>query len=107
MIDYVGVEIELAPRAAYLYEVYSSPSFQRRGLASATWGLVPTLLSPRGVTRVCGSVMPENRSGVRYVETLGYRRVAEVRTLRTLGWRWSWLKSMTPNPPLHVVDTKS
>jgi len=102
-IEYMGVDVELASDAAYVYEVYVSPFHRGRGFGSIATAERARAMVARGVTRGCSVVMPENRAGLRFTEAVGYRRVGLLRTVRVLGWRWSWLRALEPNSPIKVA----
>jgi SAM-dependent methyltransferase len=74
-IEAVNVEIPLAPDAAYAYESYSAPDLRRGDLAASRLAWMMRYLRDTGYRRALGTVVPENRPGLRTLEKMGYRVV--------------------------------
>ena len=86
-IDYLGVEMPLAPGDAYQFESFTAPAFRGRGIAAARVAAMAARLARDGHRRLIACVLPENAAAFRPLEKVGYRRVGQIGGLRCGPWR--------------------
>ncbi len=103
-IDFLQIEVELAPRSAYTYEVYVDAACRGSGLARAGLEARVRLLRERGVERLIGVVMPENRDGWRHTLACGLRPVGRIHRVRAMGFNRCRLSTDVDPPPLRVLS---
>ncbi len=92
-IDYLERDLVLKPGDVYTYDSFSPPAYRGRGLAQAVGLYVMRLARQEGYERAWCLPAVENKPGIRPVEAIGYRRVAELGCLRFGPWRYCWTKS--------------
>jgi hypothetical protein len=94
-----GLRFTLAPREAYLYDLWSYPEHRTAGAGRFVMaGLMRDLADNHGVTRVYGYVLRGNRvSQVLHRLVLGFEQVQQVRDLRVLS-TWAWQLPWTISP---------
>ena len=103
-LGFVDLDAELAPGYGYTYELYVAPEHRGTGLVNIGFQDRVRLFRANGVRRLAAVVMPENRAGLRYVLTAGYRPVGSIHRVRFPGYRRSWVRCETSPPPLAIVQ---
>jgi ribosomal protein S18 acetylase RimI-like enzyme len=89
---YLRREIELGPYEALTYETYTTPSARGLGVGPELRAWVVNRLREDGFRRLLATVSPDNRSAVRLVEKLGYRRVGTIGYLGAGGRRRDFVR---------------
>jgi ribosomal protein S18 acetylase RimI-like enzyme len=74
-VDYLSAEITLAPDEVYVHGVFTAPAFRGLGASPVCILEMVRYFRTRGCRRLLAVVSPENRSGFRPWEKLGYRRI--------------------------------
>jgi GNAT superfamily N-acetyltransferase len=74
-IEYLAWDLPLAPDEAYSYDLYTSPAFRGRRLASAI--RIPALRYAReqGCRRLLAALLPENVAGWKTPSAIGFRHI--------------------------------
>ena len=86
-VDYLDVEMPLAPGDAYQFESFTAPAFRGRGIAAARVSAMADHLARDGQRRLIACVLPENTAALRVLEKAGYRAVGRIGALRCGPWR--------------------
>ena len=86
-LGYLGREVALAPGDVHIYETYTEPGHRGRGISGIAGAIVPAALAAEGARRLVGVLEPENRTGIRANEKVGYRIVGKIGYLRLGPWR--------------------
>lgn len=81
-----GGEIELPPDVVCLEDSHSSPAFQGRGIAPATWTLVADRCGEEGARAIVTKITEGNAASRRAVEKIAFRAVARMHMSRR-DWR--------------------
>jgi ribosomal protein S18 acetylase RimI-like enzyme len=84
---YLRTRIELGPDEACTYETYVAPAARGKNIGPAMRAEVADELRKRGVRRLLATVSPDNRSAIRLVEKLGYRRIGTIGYFGLGAWR--------------------
>ena len=106
-IDYMERDLVLPPDSVYTYDSYSPPAHRGRGLAQAVGLHVMRLARDEGRRRAWCLPAVENAAGIRPVEAIGYRRVADFHCLRLGPWRRHWTVSLADVEPLTLEPPAS
>ncbi len=91
-IEYLDLHVEMAPDAAYVYEVWTAPEYRGQRVSSARWAEMNAGLLAQGVRREIGAVWPENYSVIRSAARGGYRSVGLVGYWGAGGLRWTFCR---------------
>ena len=86
-IDYLKRDMDLAPDEAYAYDSHTVPELRGMALASVRADMMRRTLRETGVRRLLGTVMPENRSGLRRAEKRQHRRIGTIGYWKLGPWR--------------------
>jgi L-amino acid N-acyltransferase YncA len=86
-VDYLGLELELAPGEVYSYDSFTAERFRGRGLSTASQARLADVLREEGFGRVLRAVLPENRAGVRDAIAAGFRPRGRIGYVRVGPWR--------------------
>ncbi len=76
-LPYLGFDLPMATDEACTFETWTDPSVRGRGIGGALRVAVARQLAA-SKTRLLAMLYPENRSGIRMVEKLGYRPIGRV-----------------------------
>ena len=87
-VDDFETILPIPAACGYVYDSFIHPDFRGRGLAR--WMIARTLdeLATRGVERVWCHIPRWNRASIAAYEHAGFVRIASIRHLRFLGWRF-------------------
>jgi L-amino acid N-acyltransferase YncA len=86
-VDYLGLELELAPGEVYTYDSFTAECFRGRGLSTASQARLAEVLRAEGFRRVLRAVLPENRAGVRDAVAAGFSPRGRIGYFRVGPWR--------------------
>ena len=87
-IEYLSTEIALAPDEVYSYDVFTSPAFRGLGVSPARLLETVRYFRDRDYRRLLSAILPENRSGLRQGEKVGWdRRIGVIGYLGLGPWR--------------------
>ena len=106
-IDYMEGDLLLPPDSVYTYDSYSPPAHRGRGLAQAVGLHVLGVARAEGRRRAWCLPAVENAPGIRPVEAIGYRRVAEIHRFRLGPWKRRWTRRLGDVEPLRLVAASS
>ena len=86
-IDYLECNIQLAPDAVYVYEVFTSPQYRGRSISSARSLQMERYFLERDFRRLLAAVGPENRPSLRTSEKANFAVVGKIGYLGAGGWK--------------------
>jgi hypothetical protein len=78
----VGLDVELAPHTAYISHSFTSSEMRGMRIAAHSGTELAHRLADEGWTRLVGTVLPQNRPGLRSAVHAGYREAGRLATLR-------------------------
>ena len=102
-IDYLDLEIGLAPGVLYSYEAYVKPAFRRKGFGSQIAWQGTQHAQRAGYSRIVVVVMPENSGAVKYHLKNGYRVIGWIQSFRLGSWRHNRLVARKEPLPISLV----
>lgn len=82
--DYNKV-IEFPKKMAFIYDFYVLQEQRRKGVATYFKSQVIKLLKARGYTKIGSHVPPWNKTMIRIIEKMGYKKVSYIRYFRIFG----------------------
>jgi hypothetical protein len=78
----VGLDVELPPHTAYISHSFTSTDMRGMRIAAHSGTELAHRLAHEGWTRLVGTVLPQNRPGLRSAVHAGYREAGRLATLR-------------------------
>lgn len=101
-IDYLDLEIGLAPGVLYSCEGHVSPAFRRKGIGAEVSWAGGQYLNEMGYNRIVVVVMPELAGAMRFHLKNGYRIVGRIQSFRLGRWRHNRLVAREQPAPVSL-----
>ncbi len=78
----IDKDIFVSSKSAYLYGIYTSKDFRRKGLASAVTQKTFAYLSDKGIRRIYMAVDPHNHSMLRIAAKAGFKEIGRITVIK-------------------------
>jgi len=102
-IDYLDIEISLAPDTAYLCETFTAAEYRGRRVATAGAAVVEEILYRNGTRRELAAIWPENRAGQKTADRAGFTRVGTVGYLGVDHFRYRFCTYRGPRATIRII----
>ena len=94
-IEYLGREIELAPREVYSFEAFAAPEYRGTNIVAAMGTFRLRYFRDRGYRRIIAVVVPENKRALCSFAKLGYRSCGTMGYVKIGPWRREFFRIST------------
>jgi RimJ/RimL family protein N-acetyltransferase len=89
-VDYLSMDLPLAPDEACSYDMMTSPDFRGQSMAPVTSAAMLRHFQRAGFRRFVGTVLPTNEASFRAIAKTGYRRCGWIGYVGVGRWRWEF-----------------
>lgn len=87
-INYLSLELRLAPDEAYPYDLFTTPEFRGQSVSPVTSAEMLRYFQREGYRRMVGTVLPGNEASLRASAKTGYRMCGWIGYVQIGRWTW-------------------